>query len=479
VIKSVINSNNLNLDFHWFFKNEEKQKEFFFDIFKMILKTFKKVARFHSMEDYTKFVRERASQKEILEKDFSEAELFQKEVKIVLNVVTIIEYNIKYQIVQNTNFRKTSLKEMKENEQVSLLINLISSPHSVFTDLKANLLPKKFSRVLRNQPLKDFDSFETNFSIFEFQESLKSLEEIHRNSLLVFVEKYFQVERFSKGFDRSKDLIISEYENISFENKSIYSPLNDTISTMKDYNLQDLFVIDDDIELKKNGFIFNIVNNREVDQERSGLKTIKETLCSDYDNATLPFSISATLNHKIVFEVIEQLSKIEKEEEEEDEDRNEEEEGDGDEDSDKDDGDEKVEEEERKPFIEVLEIKTFLKEIEQGISKLEKRTISNSITEEDENKQIAKEAQQNLQQILLDLHSLGVIIYFKDPSLKDIVVPHPKWFNKVKSKKKKNLFVKKKNIKKNERYSNQSSILEEKKIEGIFEDILEKFEVQP
>ena len=78
-----------------------------------------------------------------------------------------------------------------------------------------------------------------------------------------------------------------------------------------------------------------------------------------------------------------------------------------------------------------------MKEIEEGKSKFEKRTLLNPNKEEiEEEKQVAKESQETLEQILLDLHSLGVIIYFKDPSLKDIVIPHPKWFNKVKLSKK-------------------------------------------
>ena len=48
-----------------------------------------------------------------------------------------------------------------------------------------------------------------------------------------------------------------------------------------------------------------------------------------------------------------------------------------------------------------------------------------------ENNKIAIESSNNLESILVDLHKLGVILYFNDDILKETIICDPKWFNNV------------------------------------------------
>jgi hypothetical protein len=50
---------------------------------------------------------------------------------------------------------------------------------------------------------------------------------------------------------------------------------------------------------------------------------------------------------------------------------------------------------------------------------------------DDEEIEQSKESLKGLEKILLDLHKLGVIIYFDDKNLKEVVISDPRWFNKV------------------------------------------------
>ena len=430
MIKSVIAINNIKLDFHSFYKNEKSQQEYFFEISKLIIQNFKPHCKDGS---YFNLVVAFIFLKEKFEKSFSEFKLFEKDIKLVLKLFFIIEINLvilftKYLDTHKDGKGFENLKEIKENQQFALLKKLISSPSSINTDLKELFVSIQQNTENETLFLKEFIQM---FSIFDFHESLKTLDENSRLYLLQFVEYYIEnfdrsnyYEPKSESFVTENTLpILEKLEKIiDFKTNqkgkhNVFSPLNENLESENNENIDfnQLFVIDD-FELKKNGYIFNIVNNREIDVQKSGLESIKKTLCDDYDNVY--FSVSASLKHKNVFEVIEQLSKIEEEKNIEE-----------------DNSEEK--EIERKPFIEVSQIKSFLKEIEEGKSKFEKRTLLNPNKEEiEEEKQVAKESQETLEQILLDLHSLGVIIYFKDPSLKDIVIPHPKWFNKVKLSKK-------------------------------------------
>lgn len=158
---------------------------------------------------------------------------------------------------------------------------------------------------------------------------------------------------------------------------------------------------------KKSGFIFYTVKNTEKEAEKTGLKEISSILREEYDN-NVKHNVDASLKHKIIFKIIKHLSlKIVNENGDEDE----------------------GEEIENKPFVEVSKIKEFLIGISEGT-----KTLRNDGEIDTEEKYFAGESLEDIETILLDLHKLGVIIYFNDPSLKEVVVSDPKWFNKVKLK---------------------------------------------
>jgi hypothetical protein len=356
---------------------------------------------------------------------------YQKEVVIIENSFTQMNKIIKQNYSKN---QKDCLEGLLEDKCAAKFFQVFSE-HKIIKDSLnyfSDFLIIYHLISLLNQKT-EIEKFLNNFKTNNFNEAYltetykiialffqRKLIELNKNKIANF-DEIKNVERFNKYFakltDNFKKRKLSEYfksfnENSrkdfsdffdNYHNKIISknSSSNTTITTMtKNFRIEDLFETKNK-KLKKDGFIFNIVNNRELDPQISGLKNMKEMLCSDYDN--IEFSVSATLKHKTVFEIIQQLSK----------------------------DDQNDDENSKKAFVEVSEIKEKLKSIENGSFKLEKRSFSNNNEEDEEEKEIAKESLQEIEQILLDLHSLGVIIYFNDPSLKDIIVPDPEWFNKV------------------------------------------------
>ena len=123
------------------------------------------------------------------------------------------------------------------------------------------------------------------------------------------------------------------------------------------------------------------MNNRESNPNRSGLSKIYQILKNEYKN--LQSHISTNLKHKVVFEQIQKLSrKLNK----------------------------LTEIDEKYMFLQVSQLKNSLDSYE---------------------KKICSEASLELSSILIDLHKLGVIIYFDNEILRDIIITNPKWFNVV------------------------------------------------
>lgn len=76
------------------------------------------------------------------------------------------------------------------------------------------------------------------------------------------------------------------------------------------------------------------------------------------------------------------------------------------------------EQEEILPFLEFDALKQSLLE----------RSRDEQSVEEFEREEAA-EAAGHLEEILVDLHKLGMVIYFNDPVLKNVIITHPIWFN--------------------------------------------------
>jgi hypothetical protein len=206
----------------------------------------------------------------------------------------------------------------------------------------------------------------------------------------------------NKNIEKLKEklylMINEEMEKIEYE--EMKNRINKIKEGKENYMIEDLLE-------KNNDFYFYIVKNREIKKEESGLKKIFDVLCSEYDN--VKHGVSADLKHKMVYEIIEKLSKNENFEDEI----------------------ENEIENQKIPFIEVNEIKNILKKIEKG-EKIDNITFGEEGEDDESERNIAKDSFNKIETILSDLHKLGVIIYFNDKSLKDIVVSDPKWFNKVK-----------------------------------------------
>ena len=127
-----------------------------------------------------------------------------------------------------------------------------------------------------------------------------------------------------------------------------------------------------------NELIFFPVNNQEINLDKSGINQVYCLLSNVYQN--VPHNVCTTLKHKIVFEAIEEITKLVKKE--------------------------------NSPFIELSSLKHYLFQYK------------------DDNTEIA-ESYNNLEDILLDLNKLGVIVYNNSESLKNTIVVHPQWFNNV------------------------------------------------
>ena len=122
---------------------------------------------------------------------------------------------------------------------------------------------------------------------------------------------------------------------------------------------------------------FCTLNNWERDIHKSGIYKIRETISSEYNQ--VENGVKTNLKHYLVIKEIEKLSKNKMKEIE-------------------------------NPFVEI----SFL--VEQLNQQMEEES---------------KEAAQQIEPILVDLHKLGVIIYFNNEILKDTIITSPFWFNKV------------------------------------------------
>jgi hypothetical protein len=126
---------------------------------------------------------------------------------------------------------------------------------------------------------------------------------------------------------------------------------------------------------------FITLNNREPNHHKSGLLNIYEILVNEYQN--LQGHISTNLKHKVVYDLIVKLSKK---------------------------MNKLTEIDEKYMFLQVSQLKKSLESYE---------------------KHICTQASQELNSLLTDLHKLGVIIYFDNEILGDIIITNPKWFNVV------------------------------------------------
>ena len=231
---------------------------------------------------------------------------------------------------------------------------------------------------------------------------------LHIRKKKVEREETTQNDNFTSSLHKFCGDIINKKisEKISLEKKTRVERLKDK---KEEYSIEDLFE-------NSTKYYFTVINNQEIGVEESGLKKIFDLLSKTYDD--IKFGVSVDLKHKMVYEIIEKYSVIQNENEKSQDNENEKSQDDSEED------------ETSIPFVEVSFIRSVLHGIELG-KKVEGITFVEGEEEDEDDKKVAIEANQNLEKILLDLNKFGVIIYFNDPSLKDVVVADPRWFNKV------------------------------------------------
>ena len=181
---------------------------------------------------------------------------------------------------------------------------------------------------------------------------------------------------------------------------------------------------ENNIELKLHQFIqensnylFYSVNSREKDLDASGIKNLFRLLVSEYDS--IQYGVSTNLKHKLVYEKIQEISKI-KQVEGKSTHYNE-------------------------TSFSILGFKLFGES--NQVLKTDENKISIEIDEESKpiidlqflRKEIEKmkenvystQSLKELESILTDLHKLGVIVYFDHPILKDVIISNPQFFNKI------------------------------------------------
>ena len=176
--------------------------------------------------------------------------------------------------------------------------------------------------------------------------------------------------------------------------------------------------------------LFTYLKNREKSLDKAGINNLYTLLSTEYDN--VDNAVSTTLKHKIVFDKIEELSN-----------RN----------ISLPDKNERFESNNSssiKSFSSVeaifggkLETKKERnqkkKDIENNDSNNQKKEeipfveISDLINSLNQDKKESEEnfEKEQVENILEDLHKLGLIVYFKKEFLKDTIISNPQWFNKV------------------------------------------------
>ena len=127
-------------------------------------------------------------------------------------------------------------------------------------------------------------------------------------------------------------------------------------------------------------FLFTTLNNKEQDLEKSGISPLLNLLKNEYDK--LENSVSATLKHKKVIKILEELKK-------------------------------------EQNLINLSELKERIEREEENETKVIPYL------------QKFKSKDKSIEEILCDLHLLGMVVYFNNPILKDIIIPDPRWLNKV------------------------------------------------
>ena len=148
--------------------------------------------------------------------------------------------------------------------------------------------------------------------------------------------------------------------------------------------------------------LFFPIKNREFQLEKAGIASIYEILSRKYDN--IEHTVSTTLKHKIVFEKIKYLSEVSQ----------------------------------GMPFTptEKHTSNNFLSPVKEGVTYqpfLDFFNLKDSLSQmaKEQSNEEALEAVEELENILVDLHKLGVIVYFNHDTLKNTIISDPRWFNRV------------------------------------------------
>ena len=186
--------------------------------------------------------------------------------------------------------------------------------------------------------------------------------------------------------------IFSDVSENCKETKSEYGEILFEIEEQKNSSLFSLFNYIEEYKQNKSGSKFFCIDNRKLETNESGLKKIHNILIEEYDH--VKYSISTNLKHKTVNRLIEELSNYDPKNPKN-----------------------------QNPFLYLSHLK------EKLIKFSEEKVIGNDEFELERKECVNPESY--IENILLDLHQLGVIIYFKDDTLKDIIITNPSWFNDV------------------------------------------------
>ena len=159
--------------------------------------------------------------------------------------------------------------------------------------------------------------------------------------------------------------------------------------------------------LSNSKFIFCVVNNKECDIKTSGIADLQKVVSSEYNHSSN--GVSTTLKHRLVFNILTKMSEMEEHFEGEDL---------------------PEEKREKSPFIQLYTVREkILEEFKIGIIKILKSMKQSTDLKEEINKMLKREnlsdfidSNNQLNKILLDLHKLGVIIYFDHYLLRETII---------------------------------------------------------
>jgi uncharacterized protein with von Willebrand factor type A (vWA) domain len=155
-------------------------------------------------------------------------------------------------------------------------------------------------------------------------------------------------------------------------------------------------------------FIFCVVINKECDIKASGIADLQKIISNEYNHSSS--GVSTTLKHRLVYNILTKMSEMEE----------------------NDENDLLIDEEkqEKSPFIQLSFVREkILEEFKIGIVKVLKSMKKGKSLKEEITKMLQREnlsdfieANNQLGKILLDLHKLGVIIYFDHYLLKETII---------------------------------------------------------